>query len=429
MQDEAPPINVPIDIPIGGQTPYGGFPGYAGPSGDIITSLDQLYITSSRAIFVGQANEKAPVAVAGALIKMSTFRENFFNSTLKCGSKKCSVKCDDETTHCLVVDNNGFIIISEDIQYTGKFLSEFDDILLESLISSQIFTRKRIIDYQAICIESYAVSGIGSRLLAPFKYIIHTFVTVWMRLIVLIMDTFITGSFSEAAILDEASTLNPPMTGESGGGAGVATGHGHHNGEIYRRVIKKTRPKPCIQEMNLLQGSPKFFSKFSETPRLVKSKCNSCTQTAIVQLVPYTNLLTIALINACNCASPSASAHVSRKRYTNGNNNEGILDNETNNEVDEEDGEQGKDDNEDEEDSFNYGRYKKLEPRTIATAGECSVLPSFYRQRPKGECISSHPEEANIKLCGLALTNLLPSSLPIIMSIITTVISFLILLT
>lgn len=395
--------------PIGGQTPYGGFPGYSGPSGEPVTSLDELYVTASRAIFVGANKETAPVAVAGALIKISTFRETFFNETIRCGAN-CAVKCKDETTHCLVVDNNGYILVAEQLKYTGKFLGEFDDTLLESLITEQIFIRKKVIDYQAICIESYTISGPGSRLLAPFKYILNTFIALWTRFIVLAVDSFITGTLSQETVIDEETDPNmgSPSPGSTHGGEGSP------GGEV-RRIINKTKPKPCIQEIDLLEGSPKFFSS-SEASKIISSKCGACVQKAIVQQVPFTNLVSIVVLNACDCSSYASSSYTSSSN--NDNNNEAVT----------EEGEEkgGGGDNE-----YTLGQNRKLEPRTIAIAGECSALPVFYRQRPKGECIASHPDEEDIKICGLAISNLIPGSLSIITSIIATGLSmvFLVIMT
>jgi len=51
-----------------------------------------------------------------------------------------------------VVDNNGFVVISEDPVHTGKFFGEVDGTILESLIQHNIFREIRIYDYQAICL-------------------------------------------------------------------------------------------------------------------------------------------------------------------------------------------------------------------------------------------------------------------------------------
>ena len=412
------PINIGDYIRVNGEadlidetldeasTLYGG---YTPSNQDDLSplSLDQVHVTASRAIFVGENKETAPVAVVGALIKIATFRETFFNETVRCGAKNCAVKCEDETTHCLVVDNNGYIIVSENVKYTGKYLGEFDDVLLESLITHQIYTRKKVRDYQAICIETYTISGPGGRLLAPFKYIINTLVSLWSRILFAAIDTFITGAMSEELIVDEeAPDLSSPLTPAVGDGVG---GPGASN-EPIRRFITKTKPRPCIQEIELLEGSSKFFSN-SDTSKIITSQCNSCQQKTIVQQIPNTNLLSIVVMNACDC-SASSSAYSSSSSSSSAAAN-GVTEDITG------------------RDEYNTGESRKLQARTVALSGECSALPSFYRQRPNIECIASHPDEEEIKICGLAISNLKPGSLSFITSIIATGVSmvFLVIMT
>ena len=42
--------------------------------------------------------------------------------------------CASEDLECYVVDNNGFVIISENRADTGKFFGEIDGTILESLV-------------------------------------------------------------------------------------------------------------------------------------------------------------------------------------------------------------------------------------------------------------------------------------------------------
>ena len=51
------------------------------------------------------------------------------------GQKDCPMKtCASEDLECYVVDNNGFVIISENRADTGKFFGEIDGTILESLV-------------------------------------------------------------------------------------------------------------------------------------------------------------------------------------------------------------------------------------------------------------------------------------------------------
>ena len=72
----------------------------------------------------------------------------FFNETKKsCGK--------DGELACYVIDNNGFVLISDDNVHTGKFFGEVDGTILDSLIQHQIYRKIEIYDYQAICLGNF----------------------------------------------------------------------------------------------------------------------------------------------------------------------------------------------------------------------------------------------------------------------------------
>jgi len=119
-------------------------------------------VTASHAIMVGKGNQKAPAAVAGMQIDYEKFREMFENNTKKnCGK--------DGNLACYVIDNNGFVIISDDAVHTGKFFGEVDGTILDSLIQHKIFKTIQVYDYQAICLEREDDGSSANFLLSPFK--------------------------------------------------------------------------------------------------------------------------------------------------------------------------------------------------------------------------------------------------------------------
>ena len=69
------------------------------------------------------------------------------------GSRDCTKTCNSTELECYVIDNNGFIVISEQKENTGKFFGEVDGTIFESLIQHDIYRPITIYDYQAICLE------------------------------------------------------------------------------------------------------------------------------------------------------------------------------------------------------------------------------------------------------------------------------------
>jgi hypothetical protein len=137
-------------------------------------------VTATHAIMVGKGNQKAPAAVAGMQIDYEKFREMFLNETKRCPEaaqgQPCKKSCGkDGDLACYVVDNNGFVIISDDAVHTGKFFGEVDGTILESLIQHQIYKKIQIYDYQAICLESEDDGSAGHSLFSPFKLVAYIF--------------------------------------------------------------------------------------------------------------------------------------------------------------------------------------------------------------------------------------------------------------
>ena len=59
-----------------------------------------------------------------------------------------TITCDSDTVECYVLDNNGFVVISEDKLNTGKFFGEIDGTVLNSLVKNNVFRRIKVYDYQ-----------------------------------------------------------------------------------------------------------------------------------------------------------------------------------------------------------------------------------------------------------------------------------------
>ena len=62
--------------------------------------------------------------------------------------QKGSLSCSDNNIECYVLDNNGFVVISEDKLNTGKFFGEIDGTVLNSLVKNQVFKKIKVYDYQ-----------------------------------------------------------------------------------------------------------------------------------------------------------------------------------------------------------------------------------------------------------------------------------------
>lgn len=52
---------------------------------------------------------------------------------------------------CYVIDNNGYIILSENEEDAGRFFGEAEGRAMETLVNLTIFKAITVYDYQAVC--------------------------------------------------------------------------------------------------------------------------------------------------------------------------------------------------------------------------------------------------------------------------------------
>ena len=99
------------------------------------------------------------------------------------GPQMPAKNCESPDLECYVIDNNGFIVISEQKENTGKFFGEVDGTIFDGLIQHKIFSPIQIYDYQAICLEmaddgsaasimlTVSIRSLHQKILIVFKFI------------------------------------------------------------------------------------------------------------------------------------------------------------------------------------------------------------------------------------------------------------------
>lgn len=66
----------------------------------------------------------------------------------------CKKTCASEELDCYVLDNNGFIILSERSEHTGQFFGQADGTIMDSLVQDGIYKKVSVMDYQGACVDS-----------------------------------------------------------------------------------------------------------------------------------------------------------------------------------------------------------------------------------------------------------------------------------
>ncbi|XP_050729926.1 voltage-dependent calcium channel subunit alpha-2/delta-3-like isoform X3 [Eriocheir sinensis] len=140
---------------------------------------DEVMVTATRAIFIEENSYRmAPAAVVGVTIKHRKFVDFFKNETYKCpsyptrdSSCKKTKTCESKSLNCYLLDDNGFIIASENEDDTGKFFGTLEGTIMESLVQSEVYKRIQIHDYQAVCLDSQDEPSMGSILTTPIQMV------------------------------------------------------------------------------------------------------------------------------------------------------------------------------------------------------------------------------------------------------------------
>lgn len=148
-------------------------------------------VTAAHAIFIDhRGHNKAPAAVVGLQFQHDSLARHFKNITSACtGSGQCKKTCASDELDCYLLDNNGFVILSESSEHTGKFFGNIDGTIMDSLVQDRIYRRATLMNYQGLCPDRenpYTAASVhttrpNQQLEWIFKYFV-SFATTWLSL-------------------------------------------------------------------------------------------------------------------------------------------------------------------------------------------------------------------------------------------------------
>ena len=104
-------------------------------------------VTVSMAIFPRDGGKNASAAVVGFQLSMKSFYQRFIDIT----SSSRHLNCSKEEIDCYLIDQNGFVVISEGHDDTGKFLGTVQAPVMKSMVAQGFYEAVEIYDYQALC--------------------------------------------------------------------------------------------------------------------------------------------------------------------------------------------------------------------------------------------------------------------------------------
>ncbi|XP_028279145.1 voltage-dependent calcium channel subunit alpha-2/delta-1-like isoform X2 [Parambassis ranga] len=124
----------------------------------------------SRAVNLKIDNITLKPAVVGVKLDINSWMVSFINTTYRanCNDEICGCQRNDRFVDCVILDDGGFLVMSNQERYIdeiGRFFGVIDPVLMRTLVNSSLFTSKSTYDYQSLCDperESKAAAGLRS---------------------------------------------------------------------------------------------------------------------------------------------------------------------------------------------------------------------------------------------------------------------------
>ncbi|XP_033343040.1 voltage-dependent calcium channel subunit stolid isoform X2 [Megalopta genalis] len=342
-------------------------------------------VTATHAVFMGKGH-KAPAAVVGLQFQHSSLASHFVNITSTCSGTNCKKTCASEELDCYILDNNGFIIISERHEHTGKFFGEIDGTIMDSLVQDRIYRKVTVTDYQGKCSPQESHQSAASK---TFPESVATTITLFGHLLWNLAFGFnvqnlwqIAFAFAGESVrnfdvdgaiftdtAEKAQELASLMNGDSDStgesivddnqpfprlpSVAAASPASPSTTRATSAYYPQRKLRACEKKTDLYILQPERLNTSGQSDPL-KGKLTNCHVTGCerpfsVQKIRHTNLILLVVDTLCPCGSKQLS----------------------------------------------------IEPiEAITEAGACSARRErLYRRRPP-KCINYHPEEMEIKVCG-----------------------------
>ncbi|XP_044255106.1 voltage-dependent calcium channel subunit alpha-2/delta-3-like [Tribolium madens] len=231
-------------------------------------------ITSINAIFVTAEGKKSPVAAVGVQFNHRRMLDVFNQTTAKCDSAQKPFQCACKDLSCYILDNNAYVVLSNEKEYTGRFVGDVSPIITHRLIQNGVYKRIRMFDYQAICQKppESKTKNSATMTITLFRRLLENLlnVTDWALATILMLIASVTGG------PDYESTKNETL--------------------LYERLeINKTVPTPCDKQMWLFT----LGDKFNSVDYSNKSSKAGCDWYYVIERIPHSNLLFMAANPVC----------------------------------------------------------------------------------------------------------------------------------
>ncbi|XP_039724729.1 voltage-dependent calcium channel subunit alpha-2/delta-4 [Pteropus medius] len=236
---------------------------------------EPVVVTASTAVAVTVDKKTAIAAAVGIQMRLEFLQRMFWAATQQCGAvgEPCPGSCQDSDLDCFVIDNNGFILISERSQEVGRFLGEVDGALMTQLLSTGVFSQVTMYDYQAMCKPPNQHHSAARPLASPISALLTA--TRWLanELLLFLLEWSTWGS----------------QYADTGAEAKSVFHHSHKH-------KKQDTLQPCDTEY------PVFVHQRAIQEANGILECGACQKIFVIQQIPNSNLLLLVTDPTCDCS-------------------------------------------------------------------------------------------------------------------------------
>ncbi|KAF4528188.1 hypothetical protein B566_EDAN014013 [Ephemera danica] len=329
-------------------------------------------ITGHCAIYHQDGEFEIPVAVAGFQMPLSELLNHLYNITeglpfAKCenasGTKSCA--CESEANACYLLDAHGYVVVSEEVNDTGRFFGDVASDAMAVLHQLDVYRKVPLYDYQALCIKEILIhSGAAELFLTPLRWIQWIFGWIVAQFMQLTMNDLIWRPIHAAGVFyDEEYDLQEKTE---------TTTSDSEDLPPAVRIIRKIELDACdkMRTLALLKLKPKDTEpRVFVQPKATFEGGNNSSEdepapyrSLIAQRVPHTNLLLVVVDGLAKEAEAEPEDRWSAAAVT-----------------------------------VEYGN------DTDEMQHPCHKLPlNFLPRRRLAGCLTQHPLEAEIEQCGRA---------------------------
>ncbi|CAL8358815.1 unnamed protein product, partial [Lota lota] len=113
-------------------------------------------ILVSKAVDLNLHQVELKPAVVGVKLNVTSWMNTFINATLKvnCKDEICGCLKNDKHVDCVILDDGGFLLMSNQEEYItqiGQFFGEIDPVLMINLVNTSLYSFNKTYDYQSVC--------------------------------------------------------------------------------------------------------------------------------------------------------------------------------------------------------------------------------------------------------------------------------------